>query len=91
MDALDAVNEVLTLDPDNPKALFRRAKATYLPINSSVEDLKASVKDLQKVQKLKSLPSKRIERRIQQINSQVNINRKRERDTYSKMFFPYSQ
>ena len=46
IDALAAVNEVLTLDPDNPKALYRRAKATYLPINSSVEDLKASVKDL---------------------------------------------
>jgi len=40
------VNEVLTLDPDNPKALYRRAKATYLPINSSVEDLKAAVSDL---------------------------------------------
>jgi hypothetical protein len=82
------VNEVLTLDPDNPKALYRRAKATYLPINSSVEDLKESVKDLQKVQKLKSLPSKRIDRRIQLIINQININRKREKDTYSKMFFP---
>ena len=82
------MNEVLTLDPDNPKALFRRAKATYLPINSSVEDLKASVKDLQKVQKLKSLPSKRIELKIKEINTQITVNRKREKDTYSKMFFP---
>jgi hypothetical protein len=82
------VNEVLTLDPDNPKALFRRAKATYLPINSSVEDLKSSVKDLQKVQKLKSLPSKRIDIKIHQITTQINLNRKRERETYSKMFFP---
>jgi phosphoribosylanthranilate isomerase len=58
------VNEVLILDPDNVKALQRRAKATSLPVNSSVEDLNSAVKDLKKVQQLKGTPSKRIDNQI---------------------------
>jgi len=49
MDSSAASNEVLLLDPDNIKALQRRAKATYLPVNSSVEDLGAAVRDLKRV------------------------------------------
>lgn len=48
-DCVQACNHVLTLDPDNIQALHRRAKATYLPVNSSVEDMMAAVKDLTRV------------------------------------------
>lgn len=88
LDALAAANEVLKLEPDNVTALHRRAKATYLPINSSVEDFKNAVKDLKRVQQLRPRPSRRIDTLIQQLSNQANINRKRERETYSKMFFP---
>jgi tetratricopeptide (TPR) repeat protein len=39
LDALPPVNQALTLDPNNQIALFRKAHAVSLPINSSVEDL----------------------------------------------------
>lgn len=49
---LPPVNEALVMEPNNCLGLLRRAKATYLPINSSVEDYKAAKKDLQKLVKL---------------------------------------
>jgi hypothetical protein len=48
-DSIAASNEVLILDPDNIKALQRKAKATYMPLNSSVEDLLKAVKNLKRV------------------------------------------
>ena len=36
--AVNASNEVLLLDPKNLKALYRRARATALPINSGVPE-----------------------------------------------------
>jgi len=49
IDSLAASNEVILLDPDNIKALQRRAKATSLPINSSVEELQSALRDLKRV------------------------------------------
>ena len=43
---LPPVNEALKIDPNNQMGLLRRAKATYLPINSSVEDYKDAKRDL---------------------------------------------
>ena len=88
-DSLSASEEVLQLEPDNIKALQRRAKATYLPVNSSVEDLKKAIIDLKRVKHLKKGHStRRIDKMIDDLNKKVQVNRKRERDTYSKMFFP---
>jgi len=62
-DSLSASNEVLSMEPNNIIALQRKAKATYLPVNSSVEDLKQAIRDLRKVQKLKAPHScRRIEK-----------------------------
>jgi hypothetical protein len=62
---------VLKLDHENVAALHRRAKATYLPINSSVEDLKNAVRDLKRVQQLRTRPSRRIEQLITQLANQA--------------------
>ena len=49
---LPPVNEALKLEPDNCLGLLRRAKATYLPVNSSVEDFKSAKKDCLRLVKL---------------------------------------
>ena len=50
--AISACEEVLKLDPSNMMAFYRRAKATALPINAGVPDLRKAVKDLDMVIKL---------------------------------------
>ena len=83
IDALPEVNEVLKLDPGNKTALYRRARATSLPVNASVEDLKMAIKDLKDIRSDKP----RITNEIERLEKMAKINRKRERETYSKMFF----
>ena len=53
-EAVQACDEVLKLEPSNIKALYRRARATALPINAGVPDLRKAMKDLTKVQELSS-------------------------------------
>ena len=61
--AIAACEEVLKLSPDNTMALYRRARATALPINAGVPDLRRAIKDLDQVIKQskskKGLKSKR--------------------------------
>ncbi len=42
-DTIAACEEALKLDPKNTKALFRKAKACILSVNSTVEDYKQSL------------------------------------------------
>jgi hypothetical protein len=44
--AVSSANEVLKVDSKNTKALFRRARATALPINSGVEEFQKAIVDL---------------------------------------------
>ena len=57
--AVEACNEALKLDPYNIKALYRRAKAKALPINSGVEEFRAALTDLKTLLELdsKNLPA----------------------------------
>ena len=50
--AIAACEEALKLSPKNIMAFYRRAKATALPINAGVPDLRRAVKDLDMVIKL---------------------------------------
>lgn len=45
--AVNASNEVLQLDPKNLKALYRRARATALPINAGVPEFQKALKDIE--------------------------------------------
>ena len=83
VDALPETNEVLKLDPGNKTALYRRSRAVSLPVNASVEDLRLAIKDLQDTGSTEPRVTKEIER----LEKMVAVNRKRERETYSKMFF----
>ena len=51
--AVKACEEVFKLDPDHPRALYRRARALALPINSGVPEYRKSLIDLKKLVKLK--------------------------------------
>lgn len=83
--AYAACDEALKLDPYNIKALYRRARAKALPINSGVEDFRNALNDLKRVIELDSThkPSLKEMKRLQGL---IDVNRKREKDTYGKMF-----
>jgi hypothetical protein len=48
-EATAACEEVLKLDKNNVRAYYRRARATALPINAGVPDLRKSIEDLDRV------------------------------------------
>lgn len=74
------------MDPYNLKALYRRARAQALPINSGVEDFRLAIADLKTIVENVEpahAPSLRELRRLQKM---VEVNRRREKETYAKMF-----
>ena len=82
-DAKPAAEEILRLDPDNRLGLIRRAKSVSSPVNAGVEDYEQAIADLEKI----NSEEERILKEILRLKEQVKINRKRERNTYGKMFF----
>ena len=83
-----ACEEVFKLEPDHPRALYRRARALALPINSGVPEFRKALVDLKKLIKLKPKNFKMspVKKEIVRLEQLVNVNSKRELDTYSKMF-----
>ena len=89
-EAVAACEEVLKLDKTNFRAFYRRARATSLPINAGVPDLQKSIKDLDQVLELaKNIPGGRfkfVQKEKERVQKLIDVNYKRERQTYSKMF-----
>lgn len=51
-EAVLSCEEAIALDPNNIRAFYRRARATALPINAGVPELRKATKDLEKVLEL---------------------------------------
>lgn len=86
--AVKACEEAFKLVPDHPRALYRRARALALPINSGVPEFRLALVDLKKLLKLKPKNFKMspVKKEITRLEGLINVNSKRELDTYSKMF-----
>jgi hypothetical protein len=89
-EAAAACDEALALDSQNIRAYYRRARATALPINAGVPDLRQAVVDLDKTLELYVEQGHgnydyviKEKDRVQEL---IDINYKREQETYSKMF-----
>ena len=80
--AIHACEEVLKLDSKNIMAFYRRAKATALPINAGVPDLRKAVKDLDMVIKLsKQAKIQKLDYVLKEkdrVQKLINVNYKRE-------------
>ena len=83
--AVAACDEALALDPASVRALYRRARARALPINSGVEDFREALQDLRRVLELDP-GFKPAAKEAQRLQALVEVNRRRERDIYSRMF-----
>ena len=83
--AVAACDEALRIDPNNVAALYRRARGRSLPINSGVEEFRVSLQDLKKVVDIDP-ENKPALKEIKRLQTLIDINRKREKDTYGKMF-----
>lgn len=86
--AVAACGEVLKLDPDNLQAIYRRARATALPINAGVPELRKAMKDLDHIISKKDNSLKCAKKEKERVQALIDINFKRERETYAKMFNP---
>lgn len=89
-EAIAACEEVLKLDKTNFRAYYRRSRATSLPINAGVPDLQKAIKDLDKVLEIaKNIPNGKfnfVHKEKERVQKLIDVNYKRERQTYSKMF-----
>ena len=64
------VNEALVMEPENKVALYRRARARALPVNSGVPDFRLAVKDLKAI--LSDEP--RIVNEIKRLQRLIEVN-----------------
>ena len=92
-EAILACDEALKLDAQNIRALYRRARATALPINAGVPDLRKAIVDLDLILKLKEDdPNPHavdyVIKEKDRVQNLIDINYKREQETYAKMFNP---
>lgn len=90
--AVLAAEEVLKLEPKNLKALYRRARATALPINAGVPELRKALKDLDLIISSTAQGGRigHVKREKQRVQELIDVNYARERETYAKMFNPKS-
>ena len=98
--AAAACNEVFKLDPTNLRAYYRRARATALPVNAGVPEFRKAVKDIDKLLSLvqeskdanagkaKNFRTDYVSKEKERLLGLIQVNSRRERDTYSKMFTP---
>lgn len=63
-------------------AFWRRAKARCAPINAGVPEYREALKDLAKIRE----KDKKVLKETKRLQGLVNVNSKREHETYSKMF-----
>ena len=64
-------------------AFWRRAKARTAPINAGVPEFREALKDLARIIDQKD---KKVVKETKRLKALVNVNSKREHETYSKMF-----
>ena len=83
--SLKACEEALKLDTKNIKSYYLKARSRILNVNSGVEDLKLAVRDLKEGLRIDPT-NKPIVAQLQKILKLVNINSKREKETYINMF-----
>lgn len=75
----------MKLDTKNIKGYYLKARSRILDINSGVDELKLAVRDLKEGLKIDPT-NKPIISQLQKILKLVNINSKREKETYINMF-----
>jgi len=83
--SVEACNEALILDPNNVKALYRRARAKVLPINANHEAYQQAIDDLNKGIQIDPQNSA-IKKELKRLESEIKLISKREKETYIKMF-----
>jgi len=83
--SLKACDEALKLDTKNIKGFYLKARSRILDVNSGVDELKLAVRDLKEGLNIDPT-NKPIISQLQKIMKLVNINSKREKETYIQMF-----
>lgn len=83
--SLKACDEALKLDTKNVKGYYLKARSRILDINSGVDELKLAVRDLKEGLKIDPA-NKPIIEQLHKVMKLVNINSKREKETYLQMF-----
>lgn len=84
-EGIKACEESIKLDNKCVKAYYLRARCRVVDINSGVEDLNLAIEDFRAALVLNP-DNKPIKNQLIQVQKTVALNKKREKDTYGKMF-----
>lgn len=84
-EAIAACNEAVALDPSNPKAYYRRARARKEPASAGAIEFEAALKDLAKAAALAPTDPV-IRRELERHRADTQRQRERDRSTFSGMF-----
>ncbi|CAJ1363316.1 unnamed protein product [Effrenium voratum] len=84
-EAIAACDAALELDPDNVKALYRRAESRIRPVKATAYDHDLAIKDLAKANRLD--PSNQtIERLLVRLRGERRVQREKDSKTFTGMF-----